>query len=167
VVHYAYAKPGQSQLQVIRDWKKEGNETSCIDFALHGGLFETIKQADEIPACFKEGVTSFKMFMAYAKLGWMTDDYALTKAMDIIGRMGGMAAVHAENGLAIDYIQDKLLAEKADFAARFLKPVRSRGNGRRVPGGVPGPAHDSARSTSPTISSRETVDVLRFLRGRA
>jgi len=121
VIHYAYAKPGQSQLQIIRDWKEEGNSTSYIDFALHGGLFETIKQAEEIPAAFKEGVTSFKMFLAYAKLGWMTDDYALTKAMDFIGREGGMAALHAENGLAIDYIQDKLLAEKADMTERFLE----------------------------------------------
>ena len=121
VVHYAYAKPGQSQLKIIKEWKKEGGESSCIDFALHGGFFETLKQSDELADCFKEGVTSYKMFMAYAKLGWMTDDYAMTKAMDIIAKLGGMASVHAENGLAIDYIQDKLLAQKADFAARFLE----------------------------------------------
>ncbi len=166
VVHYAYAKPGQSQLQVIRDWKKEGNETSCIDFALHGGLFETIKQADEIPACFKEGVTSFKMFMAYAKLGWMTDDYALTKAMDIIGRMGGMAAVHAENGLAIDYIQDKLLAEKADFAARFLETSPDLAETEGVFRAVYLGRLMKCPVYIPHISSRETVDVLRFLRGK-
>ncbi|MFO7849802.1 MAG: hypothetical protein R6V67_07575, partial [Spirochaetia bacterium] len=121
VIHYCYAKPGESQLQNVRDWKEEGNSTSIIDFALHGGMFETLKQVKELPDVFKEGVTSFKMFMSYAKLGWMTDDYALTKAMDIIGKEGGMAALHAENGLAIDYIQDKLLEEKADVAARFLE----------------------------------------------
>ncbi len=121
IIHYAYAKPGQSLLRTIQEWKKEGLESSYTDFALHGGLFETRKQVDEIPAAFKEGVTSFKMFMAYAKLGWMTDDYALIKAMDVIGAAGGMAALHAENGHMIDYIQDKMLAEGVDFTEKFVE----------------------------------------------
>ncbi|RKX86524.1 MAG: hypothetical protein DRP57_01325 [Spirochaetes bacterium] len=121
VIHYAYAKPGKSLVSTVKDYIQEGEATSYIDFALHGGLFDTKKQADEIPESVKLGVTSFKMFMAYAKLGWMTDDYALAKAMDIIGRTGGMASLHAENGLVIDYIQDKLLKEKANFKERFLE----------------------------------------------
>jgi len=121
IVHYAYAKPGQSLLAELRKMRAEGEAGSCTDFALHGGLFETRKQAEEIPEAFALGVTSFKMFMAYAKLGWMTDDYAMAKAMDLIGRHGGLACIHAETGLAIDYIQDRLLAEKADFAERFLE----------------------------------------------
>ena len=121
LVHYAYAKPGDSLVGKIEAFIEEGRSDSYTDFALHGGLFETMKQADEIPAAFKMGVTSFKVFMSYAKLGWMTDDYAMCKAMDIAGRLGGMVAVHSETGLAIDYIQDKLLSEKADFAERFLE----------------------------------------------
>jgi dihydropyrimidinase len=121
IVHYAYAKPGLSLLAELRKMRAEGEAGSCTDFALHGGLFESRKQADEIPEAFALGVTSFKMFMAYAKLGWMTDDYAMAKAMDLIGRHGGLACIHAETGLAIDYIQDRLLAEKADLAERFLE----------------------------------------------
>ncbi|MDR1316668.1 MAG: amidohydrolase family protein [Spirochaetales bacterium] len=166
VAHYAYAKPGQSQLQVIRDWKKEGGGTSCIDFALHGGFFETLKQSDEIPECFKEGVTSFKMFLAYAKLGWMTDDYALVKAMDMIGRLGGMASVHAENGLAIDYIQDKLLAEKADFAARFQETSPDLAEAEAVFRSVTLGRLMKCPVYIPHVSSAETVDVIRFLRAK-
>jgi len=164
VAHYAYAKPGQSLVEIIRSWKEEGEATSCIDFALHGGLFETMKQADEIPEAFKLGVTSFKMFMAYAKLGWMTDDYALTKGMDVIGRLGGMACIHAETGLAIDYIQDRLLAEKADFAERFLETspdvAEAEGIFRCVSIGrlMKCPVY------IPHVSSWEAVDVLRFFR---
>jgi dihydropyrimidinase len=121
IAHYAYAKPGQSLLAELRKMRAEGEAGSCTDFALHGGLFETLKQAEEIPGAFELGVSSFKMFMAYAKLGWMTDDYAMARAMDLIGRHGGLACIHAETGLAIDYIQDRLLAEKADFAERFLE----------------------------------------------
>jgi dihydropyrimidinase len=121
IAHYAYAKPGQSLVRVLEQMRAEGESGSCTDFALHGGLFETLKQSEEIPRAIAMGVTSFKMFMAYAKLGWMTDDYAMAKAMDLIGRHGGLACIHAETGLAIDYIQDRLLAEKADFAERFLE----------------------------------------------
>ena len=53
-----------------------------------------------------QGVTSFKMFMTYAKLGWMTDDYQLMRTLDLLGRAGGMGMVHAENGLATDYLED-------------------------------------------------------------
>ncbi|MFQ3621303.1 MAG: amidohydrolase family protein [Spirochaetales bacterium] len=166
VCHYAYAKPGQSLLKVVQDWKREGIETSCIDFALHGGLFETMKQAEEIPACFREGVTSFKMFMAYAKLGWMTDDYALTKAMDIIGKQGGMACVHAENGLAIDYIQDKLLGEKADFAERFLETSPDLAEAEGVFRAVYLGALMNCPVYIPHVSSRETVEVIIFLKER-
>jgi len=121
LIHYAYAKPGESLIDIIKKWKSEGVESSYTDFALHGGLFETLKQLEEIPAAFKLGVTSFKMFMAYAKLGWMTDDYALIKAMDMIGEQGGMAALHAENGHMIDYIQDKMLAQGVDFSENFVE----------------------------------------------
>jgi dihydropyrimidinase len=166
VMHYAYAKPGQSLVGIIKSWKKEGIETSCIDFALHGGLFETMKQADEIPGAFKEGVTSFKMFMAYAKLGWMTDDYALTKAMDIIGRLGGMAALHAENGLVIDYIQDKLLAEKADFAKRFLETSPDLAEAEGIFRAVYIGRLMKCPVYIPHISSAEAVDVIRYLKNR-
>jgi dihydropyrimidinase len=166
VAHYAYAKPGQSQLKVIRDWKKEGAETSCIDFALHGGFFETLKQSDELYECFKEGVTSYKMFLAYAKLGWMTDDYALVKAMDIIGKLGGMASIHAENGLAIDYIQDKLLAAKADFAARFLETSPGLAEAEAVFRAITLGRLMKCPVYIPHVSSAETVDVVRFLRAK-
>jgi dihydropyrimidinase len=166
VIHYAYAKPGQSLKRVIEEWREEGEGISCIDFALHGGLFETLKQAEEIPAAFELGVTSFKVFMAYAKLGWMTDDYAMAKCMDIVGKRGGMVAVHAETGLAIDYIMDRMLSEKADFTERFLESspdiAEAEGMFRAI--------HIGRLMNCPVyiphISSAEGIEVMSFLKGR-
>jgi dihydropyrimidinase len=166
VVHYCYAKPGESQLQNVKDWKEEGNSTSVTDFALHGGLFETLKQSEELPAVFKEGVTSFKMFMSYAKLGWMTDDYALTKAMDIIGREGGMACLHAENGLAIDYIQDKLLEEKADITSRFLETSPALAEAEAIFRAVYLGRLMKCPVYIPHISSFEAMEVIRYLKSK-
>jgi dihydropyrimidinase len=166
VVHYAYAKPGQSLLAELKKMRAEGEAGSCADFALHGGLFETGKQAEEIPQAFGLGVTSFKMFMAYAKLGWMTDDYAMAKAMDLIGRNGGLACIHAETGLAIDYIQDRLLAEKADFAERFLETSPDVAEAEGIFRAVSIGRLMGCPVYIPHVSSSEGLATVRFLRER-
>ena len=61
------------------------------------------------------------MFMTYAKLKWMTDDYHLTWAMDLIAENGGLAMVHAESGLVTDYLEDKSLRLKEDQKEVFVK----------------------------------------------
>jgi len=121
LIHYAYAKPGCGLLETIRRYREEGEAGSVLDFALHGGLFDPENQSHEVPAAIGEGVTSFKMFMTYAKLGWMTDDYQLMRTLDIIGRAGGLGMVHAENGLATDYLQDRMLEEGRDPVAAFVE----------------------------------------------
>jgi dihydropyrimidinase len=107
VIHYAYAKPGEGLVDTLHRFREEAESRSILDFALHGGLFDPARQSHEIPEGMTAGVTSYKMFMTYAKLGWMTDDYQLMRTLDILGRVGGMGVVHAENGLATDYLEDK------------------------------------------------------------
>lgn len=111
VIHYAYARPGMKLLDTIRKYQEDGGAKSVLDFALHGGLFDVEHQLAEVPGAFREGVTSFKVFMTYAKLKWMTDDYWMTALMDVVAQERGMVAVHAENGLATDYLEDKFLRE--------------------------------------------------------
>ena len=107
MIHYAYSKPGSSLAGTVQQFIEEGLETSHTDFAIHGAMFDAKNQIEDIPACFEMGVSSFKMFMTYAKMGWMTDDYFLAKAMDVISQQGGLAMVHGEDGLVIDYLEDK------------------------------------------------------------
>jgi dihydropyrimidinase len=107
MIHYAYARPGMKLAETVKQFIDEGRKTSHTDFAIHGAMFDAENQIKDIPQCFKMGVTSFKMFMTYAKLKWMTDDYYLAKAMDVISQLGGLAMVHAEDGLSIDYLEDK------------------------------------------------------------
>jgi len=107
MIHYAYARPGMKLADTVKKFIDDGRKTSHTDFAIHGAMFDAENQIEDIPRCFKMGVTSFKMFMTYAKLKWMTDDYHLAKAMDVISQLGGLAMVHAEDGLSIDYLEDK------------------------------------------------------------
>jgi len=106
-IHYAYARPGMKVLDTIKKFRDDGLQNSLTDFGLHAGLFDVANQIDDVPEAFKLGVTSFKVFMTYAKINWMTDDYWLMAVLDVIGQEKGLVAVHAENGLATDYLQDK------------------------------------------------------------
>ncbi len=121
LVHYAYARPGMKLLDTIQSYKDDALKNSYTDFAVHGALFDAASQVPEIPEAFKLGVSSFKMFMTYAKLKWMTDDYHLAWAMDLIAENGGMAMVHAESGLVTDYLEDKSLRLKEDQKEVFVK----------------------------------------------
>ena len=120
VIHYAYAKPGHGLMETIHAFREEGEASSVLDFALHGGLFDPKNQAAEIPEAVDAGVVGHKMFMTYAKLGWMTDDYQLMRTLDILSRCGGLGMVHAENGLATDYLEDRALEENLDAKGAFI-----------------------------------------------
>lgn len=121
LIHFAYAKPGMKLIETIEKYKEEGLKSSIIDFGIHGTIFDPASQIKEIPKAFEHGVSSFKMFMTYAKLGWMTDDYHLCWAMDTISQCGGLAMVHAENGMVTDYLEDRSLRKKEDQKKVFLK----------------------------------------------
>jgi dihydropyrimidinase len=109
LLHYAYARTGDSLVQKVEEMLEDGLAHSLLDFGLHGGMFEAPKQLQDVPKVFEMGVRTFKFFMPYIKQGWTTDDYHLIKGMDMLADLGGMAMVHAENGGAIDYMEDKYL----------------------------------------------------------
>jgi len=119
---YSYVpfRPGERPGEVIRRWKAEWEGRCPGDYAFHGAFFDTAAQLDDLPACLAEGVTSFKMFMAYAKLGWMTRDPELFKVMRFLAREGGAACLHAQNGDIIDVLEDEFLAAGADWTRVFL-----------------------------------------------
>ena len=62
------------------------------------------------PSCPDEGVTSYKLFMAY-KGAVMVDDETLFKTMQTAAETGALVMVHAENGDAIDVIVKEAVAE--------------------------------------------------------
>jgi dihydropyrimidinase len=123
MIHYAYARPGDELAETVRKFIDEGAATSHTDFAIHGAMFDAKNQIADIAKCFEMGVKSFKMFMTYAKLGWMTDDYYLSKAMDIISDLNGLAMIHGEDGLSIDYLEDKYRDQPQKDAFLKVRPA--------------------------------------------
>jgi dihydropyrimidinase len=123
VLHFAYGRTGESLLQKVEEMLADGLANSRLDFGLHGGMFEAPRQVPEIPQVMALGVRTFKFFLTYLKQGWYTDDYQLIKAMDMLAERGGMAMVHAENGGAIDYLEDKYL-KGPNASARYFNASR-------------------------------------------
>ena len=119
LLHFCYARPGDSLVQKVEEMLEDGLAHSRLDFGLHGGMFEAPRQVDEIPRVMEMGVRTFKFFLTYLKQGWYTDDYQLIKGMDMLAQRGGMAMVHAENGGGIDYLEDKYLKGPDASAAYF------------------------------------------------
>ena len=76
-----------------------------VDYSLHVIVTRVDDQVlhDVRHAMRHEGVTSFKMFMAYPGV-MMADDAAIFRMLRQVGAEGGMVALHAENGTVIDLL---------------------------------------------------------------
>ena len=74
-----------------------------------------------------QGVSSFKLFMAYPGV-FLVDDGTIFKAMSTAGENGGLVCMHAENGVVIDVMVKRALAE-GKTAPKYprLDPADSRG----------------------------------------
>jgi dihydropyrimidinase len=74
----------------------------------------------------REGVASFKLFMAYPNV-LMVDDATIFKAMRQTAKNGALICMHAENGSVIDVIVQKALAEgkTAPIYHALTRPTRA------------------------------------------
>lgn len=99
--------------EAIGDFITEGEKSSIVDFGVHCTLLHhDVKGASlVIPKLAENGITSFKVFMAYSKRGMKLEDDELLHIMEIVAANRGILAAHAENGSIIDYLTDRLLAQ--------------------------------------------------------
>jgi dihydropyrimidinase len=112
IVDFAFQRRDTSVLEAIRSAQAKAEGAAVIDYGFHvitthvddGAL------ADMRHAIRHEGVTSFKMFMAYPN-SVMVDDAAIFRAMRMVGEHGGMICLHAENGTIIELLIQEALAQ--------------------------------------------------------
>jgi dihydropyrimidinase len=120
VIDFCNQTRGQSPLLGLEDWHRRA-ASACVDVGAHMILLDVNAQslADMHTLISREGVTSFKLFMAYPGV-LMLDDGALFKAMRLAGKHGAMICVHAENGQVI-----QVLVEEAVAAGRVAPKYHS------------------------------------------
>src|SRR5437868_3966610 len=111
LIDFAIHYKGQSLRMAFDTWMKKASEKAVGDYAFHCIITELGEtQLKEMNALVREGVTSFKLFMAYPGV-FMLDDASIFKALQTTAKNGGLVCMHAENGSAIDVIVRQALAE--------------------------------------------------------
>ncbi|MDM5199414.1 dihydropyrimidinase [Fictibacillus enclensis] len=112
VIDFCLTDKGVPLKNSIETWHKKSKDKAVIDYSFHlmiGEINEEVLQ--EIPQVIEEeGITSFKVFMAYKNV-LQADDETLYKTLVMAKEQGALVMVHAENGDVIDFLTKKALDE--------------------------------------------------------
>jgi dihydropyrimidinase len=111
LIDFAIQYKGQTLRHAFDTWMKKAHDKATIDYAFHCIITDlSSAQLEEMADLIREGVTSFKLFMAYPGV-FMLDDASIFRAMSQAAKHSGLICMHAENGGAIDVIVQQALAE--------------------------------------------------------
>ena len=110
IIDFAIQSKGQKMREALDVWWKKG-EKATVDYGLHM-IITDLPEAhlEDMNDMVREGLTSFKLFMAYPNV-LMVDDATIFRAMRQTGTNGALVCMHAENGGVIDLLVQKALAE--------------------------------------------------------
>jgi dihydropyrimidinase len=111
LIDFAIQYKGQRLRQAFDTWMSKASGRAVCDYAFHCIMTDVSGgQLAEMGDLVGDGVTSFKLFMAYPGV-FMLDDGSIFKALQTTSKNGGLVCMHAENGSAIDVLVQQALAE--------------------------------------------------------
>jgi dihydropyrimidinase len=111
IIDFAVQTKGESMTAGVDAWHKKAEGKTVIDYGFH--LITTDFEDGDEKEMYKlmdEGITSFKLFMAYPGV-FLADDATIFRAMSAAGARGGLICMHAENGIVINEIIKRFLAD--------------------------------------------------------
>jgi dihydropyrimidinase len=131
IIDFAVQYKGQALREGLDNWHAKAEGKCAIDYGFH--LITTDLEDERVPElhrCMDEGVTSFKMFMAYPGV-FLVDDATIFRAMSAAGERGGLICMHAENGVVINEIIKRALAagRTAPKYHALTRPTRAEAEG--------------------------------------
>ncbi|MGH2971396.1 MAG: amidohydrolase family protein, partial [Gaiellaceae bacterium] len=96
---------GQTFAQALDDWRAKASGKQVIDMGYHMAVTDLAEGGtlEELASLPDQGITSYKLFMAY-KGALMVDDDTLYRTMEVAAKTGALVMVHAENGDVIDVL---------------------------------------------------------------
>lgn len=104
IVDFIVQYPDQNVLDQYNAWHEKAGGNCAIDYGFHQILSDvqesSLTAMDEL---IDEGVTSFKLFMAYKGV-FLSDDGQILRAFQKGAQNGAMMMMHAENGAIIDVL---------------------------------------------------------------
>ncbi|MDV6305401.1 MULTISPECIES: dihydropyrimidinase [Rhodococcus] len=118
IVDFAIQTPEQRVQDTLAQWHDKAAGQCAVDYGFHqiiGDVTDdSLKAMSELVS---EGVTSFKLFMAYPGV-FYSDDGKILRAMQSAAETGALLMMHAENGIAIDVLVAQSIA-RGDTAPYF------------------------------------------------
>ncbi len=110
LVDFAIQQKGGSLRQAVDTWHEKAEGKTAIDYGFHTIITDVNKGTlEEMGGLVNEGITSFKLFMAYPGVLYV-DDGQIFRAMQRARDLGGLVCMHAENGIALDVLIEQALA---------------------------------------------------------
>ena len=112
VIDFILQKQGHSLQAALEEWQSRSNGNCVGDYSFHMAVTDFNENTRKEIKHFidKEGIPSFKTFMAY-KGALMIDDRQMIGLMQEVKKHGGLINVHATNGDMIDYLVANFKAE--------------------------------------------------------
>jgi dihydropyrimidinase len=110
-VDFCIQPQGATFAAALDEWRSKANGKQVIDMGYHIAITDLSdpERLEELATLPEQGVTSYKLFMAY-KGALQVDDETLFKSMEVAAASGAVVMVHAENGDAIDVLVKQALA---------------------------------------------------------
>src|ERR1051326_2602577 len=127
LVDFAIQARGTKMREALDTWWKKAENRATIDYGLHMIVTDLPDAGlEDMDSMIREGVASFKLFMAYPGV-LMVDDATIFKAMSRTAKHGALICMHAENGSVIDVIVQRALAERktAPIYHALTRPVKA------------------------------------------
>ena len=112
IVDFAVQEPGHALSESLETWHAKAEGRAAIDYGFHMVIRDLPdSRLPEMDEMVRQGVTSFKMFMAFPGTV-MVDDATIFKALTRASDNGAFVCLHAEHGLMIDVLVKQALAEQ-------------------------------------------------------
>lgn len=127
IVDFAIQSRGTKMRDALDTWWQKAEDKACIDYGLHMIVTDLPDAGlEDMDDLVREGVASFKLFMAYPGV-LMVDDATIFKALRQTAKNGALICMHAENGSVIDVIVRQALAEgkTAPIYHALTRPTRA------------------------------------------
>lgn len=111
IIDFAIQKKGGSLKEALDTWHQKAEGKAAVDYAFHMIATDVPPaQLKEMADIVREGVTSFKLFMAYPGV-LLLDDQSIFRAMLRAGEIGALITMHAEMGLPLDVLIERAVSE--------------------------------------------------------
>lgn len=112
IIDFCLTDKGSPLKNAIETWHKKSKGKAVIDYGFHLMIGEiNDKVLEQLPSVIEEeGITSFKVFMAYKNV-LQADDETLYRTLVAAKELGGLVMVHAENGDVIEFLTRKALEQ--------------------------------------------------------